>query len=64
VNIIVTFLRSGDVDSARRVAFTDHDKIRDVLGNNDDLVALIKKELFRGEMKHPWSVLERLNSKK
>lgn len=60
IEFIISHLRSGDVSSARALAFTDGDKIHDALGKYREVEALLKKELFRGEENHPWSLLDEL----
>ena len=64
VRDIIAYLRRGDIGSARQVARTDHDKINDALGLNADIKEFIKKELFRGEAKHPWSFSEEFEKRR
>lgn len=58
VRTIITFLKLGDLASARQTAMWDHDKIV----NYPLIMIYIKDELFKGEDEHPWSILERMRS--
>ncbi len=56
VRSAVAYLKMGNLEDARTICFTDHDKII----NYPKLVEFIKNNLFDKEKEHPWSVLERL----
>lgn len=58
VQSVVSYLRDGNVNEAKKVCNWDHDKIV----NYPKLVEFIKDNLFKDE-EHPWSVLERLQQK-
>lgn len=60
VSDIISYLRMGDIRSAKAIAWHDHDKINDALGVYKDIKKVLIRELFDDEKEHPWSVLERL----
>jgi len=60
VQSVISYLRQGKLDEAKRLCNWDHDKI----ANYPKLVTYIKNNLFEPGEDHPWSVLERLQKDK
>jgi hypothetical protein len=56
VQSVVSSLRMGKLDEAKRICSWDGDKII----NYPKLAEFIKSKLFSEGERHPWSVLERL----
>ena len=59
VKEMIVYLRMGNIEAARSIAYTDHDKL-----NNPDYVEVrefIKTGLFRGQDEHPWSHSDKLS---
>ena len=59
VKSAITYLKAGDIESAKQICRWDHDKIV----NYPKLVEFIKNNLFEKGEEHPWSVLERLQKR-